>query len=265
MPTRVHFDNELRRIEISGSGCQKPCAITGCLPSHCPCQMCRARRRKRHGSRCSCWLCYADRMGAFVDGLGRKTAPGRWVLFLTLTFRTRSYPWGRGFPRSVMPHPEFVHHFFSFMIRWLEDHFAEHCEYFLVDQFGTAGGRLHQHVGLSAPALVGPAGELVSLMAEHKKRLPEALKPFQRMLFDRAGMNRILPWELDAGYYIGRYIGRDAGRCDWNWKVGVDPIKSIPPIGRRVTVTCPVPDSSLNRYGEPSSGEYHKHLRRWHR
>ena len=52
----------------------------------------------------------------------------------------------------------------------------------------------------------------------------------QSMLWKGAGFNRILPWKEDAGYYIGRYIGRDTDRTDWDFRAGresVGPRQSV--------------------------------------
>jgi len=105
------------------------------------------------------------------------------------------------------------------MIHHLESELAERVEYFQAEQFGSIGGRIHQHIGVSAPSLEIPAQELATILATGGHKLPDSLKPFQAFLWDNAGFNRILPWEADAGYYIGRYVGRDADRCHWEWNV----------------------------------------------
>ncbi len=207
----------------------------------CPCMPCRALRRRKHGVSCECWLCYADRMGAFADRLGKQTAAGSWLWFLTLTFRTPSYPWARGFPmEQPEPYADFVHHFFAQMIYWIERQIHGPVEYFVADQFGEIGGRLHLHCGLSWPG-----------MFEYR------WKDLQGMLSKGAGFNRILPWKMDAGYYIGRYIGRDADRCHWDFRVGAESVRPPIPVGRRVVVESPVPDDS--------SKAYRQRLRSWHR
>jgi hypothetical protein len=198
-------------------------------------------------------------MGAFIDGLGERTRAGHWMLFLTLTYRTRNFPWKRGFPiAQPQPHSDFVRHFIGYMIRHLEGELSERIEYFQAEQFGSIGGRIHQHIGLSALALENPARELAASLAAQNQKLPESLKPIQSFLWNKAGFNRILPWETDAGYYIGRYVGRDAERCNWDWNVGSEQPSEPPktaPIGR-VVVT---PSADL-----PSTN-YHNILRRWHR
>jgi hypothetical protein len=93
-------------------------------------------------------------MGAFIDQLGKKTAAGQWLWFVTLTFRTPYFPWARGFPiEQPAPAPDFVHNFFVRMIHWIEGEVHVRVEYFVVDQSGELGGRLHQHCGLSWPGL----------------------------------------------------------------------------------------------------------------
>jgi len=186
-------------------------------------------------------LCLADRMGACVDTLGGRTRAGAWKWFLTLTARTPHYPWARGFPiEQPQPHPDFMHHFFARMIRWIESQVHAPVEYFTADQFGELGGRLHLHCGLSWPGLF-----------EYR------WKDLQAMLWKEAGFNRILPWEMDAGYYIGRYIGRDAERCHWDFGIGPEPVRSPVPVGRQVVAVSPSPGDS--------SAEYRRTWQRWHR
>jgi hypothetical protein len=126
------------------------------------------------------------------------------------------------------------------MIRWIEGQVHAPVEYFVADQFGEVGGRLHLHCGLSWRGLF-----------EYR------WKQLQEMLWKEAGFNRILPWERDAGYYIGRYIGRDADRCAWNFCVGSEPLCPTVEVGRRIVAESPVPDDS--------SKAYRQTLRNWHR
>jgi hypothetical protein len=218
------------------------CRRTQMRRLYCPCSPCRTLRRRKHRACCTCRLCYTDRMGEFIDDLGRRTAVGRWLWFVTLTFRTPHFPWMRGFPiEQPQPSPDFVHHFFAYMTKWIESQVQSRVEYFVADQFGEIGGRIHLHCGLSGPGL-----------SEYR------WKPLQEMLSKKAGYNRILPWEMDAGYYIGRYIGRDAEKCNWDWNVGTKTLpdsRDAPLVGR--VVIAPSPDLS--------SQNYHNNLRRWHR
>jgi hypothetical protein len=235
---RLHIFYPDARVE------PRKCERTHMLREFCPCALCRPLRRKKHGAACSCSLCYSDRMAEFIDDLGRSTAAGQWKWFITVTFRTPSFPWMRGFPiEQPEPSADFVHHFLDWMIRWIAREVHHRVEYFVADQYGEIGGRIHLHCGLSWPGLF-----------EYR------WKSLQKMLSDKAGWNKILPWERDAGYYIGRYIGRDAHRAHWDWSVGQrhDPILPRPPIGRQVVAISKTPD-------EGSSSAYRQTARSWHR
>ncbi len=117
------------------------------------------------------------------------------------------------------------------MISWIEREVHGRVEYFAVDQFGEIGGRLHQHLGLSWPGLF-----------EYR------WKDLQKMLWGEAGFNRILPWKMDAGYYIGRYIARDAEKCNWDFRVtqqvGQQAVCAPLPVGRQVLAVSRVPEAS---------------------
>jgi hypothetical protein len=183
-------------------------------------------------------------MGAFVDTLGSKTQAGEWLWFLTVTFRTPHFPYRRGFPmEQPRPNADFVEHFFNWMIRWIEREVHCSVEFFVAHQFGEQDGRLHLHCGVSWPNLF-----------EYR------WKELQAMLWKNAGLNRILPWEKDAGYYIARYIGRDAHRAHWRWNVAATspPARLLKPIGRIVTLPSRTPDES-------SSAAYRMTAGRWHR
>lgn len=236
------------------------CERTGMRRGYCCCAPCRALRRRKHRASCACWLCYADRQGKFIDDLGKRSVSGRWAVFLTLTYRTHEMVKRLNAPTlRPEPHPDFVHNFFERMIRWLETEIVERVEFFAVDQYGSQGGRLHQHAGITSPGLFSAAQELAAMRKTdpHTTRLPERLKPFARMLFDKAGHNRIHPWEMDAGYYIGRYIGRDAGRSHWDFRVGPEPVRQIASVGRQVIAESPCLSDSSNAYRQA--------LSRWHR
>jgi hypothetical protein len=213
-----------------------------------------------HPAGCGCWRCYSQSVRKFIDTLGSKTASGQWQFFLTQSYRTRSYPWARGFPRRSEPNPDFVHHFSDFLISWLEREFGPPVEFFFADQYGEAGGRLHQHFGISGPGLSTVFSKLCTLhRTGMTKQLPAELKSFQLMLWERAGFNRILPWLHPASFYIGRYIGRDAIRCYWDFRVG----SALPPESRpAVTVGRTVIASSSDLPAEYYRGGL---LRRWHR
>lgn len=221
----------------------RKCSRTKMIRVFCPCAPCRALRRRKHRASCSCYFCFADRIGKFIDDLGKRTEARRWLWFLTLTFRTRHFPWARHFPiEQAEPHAHFVHRYFSKMIRWVESEVHHPVEYFKADQFGELGGRIHLHCGLSWPGLF-----------EYR------WKDLQKKLWREAGFNRIFPWEKDAGYYIGRYVGRDAQRATWDWRVGnsATPTPVLNSIGRELVAVSLVPDES--------SRAYRRTLGAWHR
>ena len=153
------------------------CEATNMRRDYCCCTACRVLRRRNHRAHCRCWLCFADRMGSFIDDLGNQTKAGRWQIFLTLTYRTKNFPWSRGFPMAQpQPHSDFVRNFIGFMIRRLEAEISDRVEHFQAEQFGSVGGRIHQHIGLSSPALERPAIELAQNLASKRRNLPDALK-----------------------------------------------------------------------------------------
>ena len=155
----------------------------------------------RHAESCRCKFCLARAMGQWIDGLAEKTRPGRWQLFGTATFRTPDYPWQKGFPMSgsYKPSPHFAHRTYEQLIRYLETELRSPLDYVVADQLGAVNGRLHQHFILAGLGLDG---------------FPRA-KIWNR-LFERAGFNRILPFERGAAYYVGRYIGRAVADCEWD-------------------------------------------------
>lgn len=236
----VEFDSSSRKLEIIYP--------TGYSHARVP----------EHRAFCQCWRCFSSAMGGFIDGLANKTDSGEWSLFLTQSYKTSVYPWAKGFPRRSEPHPDFVHHFPHFMISWLEREFDSRFEYFYADQFGEIGGRLHQHLGISSPAIIQASADLAEMQKAGEKGLPEILKPFQKMLWDRAGFNRILPWVYPASFYIGRYIGRDAAECHWEWRVG-DDLRNISTIGKGIGHT------DITRSPELPSKHFRNVLKRWHR
>jgi hypothetical protein len=157
-----------------------------------------------HEEGCSCWKCQADHLGRWIDALGSETGPGRWQVFATITYSTKSYPWCRGFPvLPGRPKADFAHHLFDRFVSHLESELCSRVDYVVADQLGSINGRFHQHAILAAPGLdTYPRTEI------------------WRWLKERAGWSRILPFERGAAFYISRYIGRDANRCDWYPRVG---------------------------------------------
>ena len=98
-PAKVQYvDGALRVFYPDGRVEPRLCVRTNMRREFCPCAPCRVLRRWKHRASCTCWLCFTDRMGAFIDQLGRGTAARRWLWFLTLTFRTPNFPWKKGFP-----------------------------------------------------------------------------------------------------------------------------------------------------------------------
>jgi hypothetical protein len=150
------------------------------------------------------WKHYADHLGRWIDSLGSETAPGRWQVFATITYSTKSYPWCRGFPvMAGRPKADFAHHLFDRFVSHLEHELCSRVDYVVADQLGSINGRFHQHAILAASGLdTYPRTEI------------------WKWLKASAGWSRILPFEQGAAHYISRYIGRDANRCDWYPRVG---------------------------------------------
>jgi hypothetical protein len=158
-----------------------------------------------HEDGCGCWRCLSNHMGCYVDSIGSQTGPGEWQVFATITFRTPTYPWQRGFPTggSGRPKAEFAHHLFDRLIVHLEAEVGSRVDYVVADQLGDRFGRLHQHAILAAQDL---------------EKYPRT--EIWEWLKERAGWSRVLPFEQGAAFYISRYIGRDFSRCDWNLRIG---------------------------------------------
>lgn len=176
----------------------------------------------RHGELCRCHCCVASFMGEWIDGLADKTSTGHWQVFGTATFRTPNYPWRKGFPTggSYKPSPHFVHGTFHRLIRYLEGELRSPLDYVVADQLGALNGRLHQHFILAAPGL------------DEFQR-----KDIWNFLFERAGFNRILPFEHGAAYYIGGYIGRAVSDCEWDFRLASQAaIPPMPPITGRTEI-----------------------------
>jgi|SRR5579863_89292 len=245
-PAQIQFVNGRLTVEYPDKRiAPRRCCRTGMIRVFCPCVLCRELRRRNHRAYCRCYLCFSDRMGEFVDDTGHKTQAGRWLWFVTLTFRTPHFPYAKGFPmEQPRPSPDFVDHFFDRMLNWIAREVHHPVEFFVAHQFGEINGRIHLHCGLSWPGLF-----------EYR------WKDLQAMLWKGAGINRILPWKQSAGYYIARYIGRDAHRANWRWNISVDspsPVRLLHPIGRNVLAASRVPD-------ETSSAAYRQTSQGWHR
>ena|SRR5258708_3523417 len=163
-----------------------------------------------HVETCSCWKCQAHSLGRWIDALGPKTSPGNWQVFATITYSTKSYPWCRGFPvLPGRPKADFAHHLFDRFVSHIQNELCSRVDYVVADQLGSINGRFHQHAILAALGLdTYPRTEI------------------WKWLKTRAGWSRILPFEQGAAYYISRYIGRDANRCDWYPRVGEEELRA---------------------------------------
>ena len=159
----------------------------------------------KHEEGCGCWRCLSYHMGRFIDSLGSQTDSGEWQVFATITYKTPSYPWCRGFPTGGFGRPkaDFAHHLFARLIAHLEAEVGFRVDYVAADQLGGRFGRLHQHAILSAQGL-----------AEYSRT------DIWEWLKERAGWSRVLPFEQGAAFYISRYIGRDFNRCEWDLRIG---------------------------------------------
>jgi hypothetical protein len=194
-----------------------------------------------HDAGCGCWKCLAQVLGAWVDVQAPRTEPGRWQVFGTTTFRTPDYPWKKGFPMlSPRPSPLFGSHLFSSMVDHLEHELSARVDYVVADQLGALGGRFHQHWILAAEGL-----------GDYPR------KAIWKWLWDRAGWNRVLPFEHGAAYYIGRYIGRDVTRCEWDLRIGDR--------GATLPVPLPIGRTEIVRSADLPRNEFHKTVNAWHR
>lgn len=218
----------------------RDCERTRVRRDRCWCSSCRALRRRKHKAYCACSMCLCDRMGQMVDKLGGRTFAGRWLWFITMTFKTPDHRWQRGFPLlQFRPDETFVNHFFERTVHRLERETGGPVEYFLAHQFGSQNGRLHLHCGVSWP----------NTLFEWR------WKEFQKWAWEKAGFIRILPWEKEAAFYLSRYIGRSVGDCHWDFRVGSEKPSVTVPVGRRVVaVSAEVPRANYRRV-----------LNRWHR
>lgn len=210
------------------------CERTKLRRAECWCAPCRKLRQRKHRARCSCWLCLADQMGTTIDRLGSRSQAGRWLWFVTISFRTAHYPWARGFPiEEPKPSEDFANHFFAQMLRWIGREVHARVEYFFAHQFGSLNGRLHLHAGLSWPGLF-----------EYR------WKPLQEFIWRNAGFCRILPWEQAAGFYLSRYIGRAIPDCHWDFSLPLSiRLRSVPAVvgGHDVAVSPPLPSVEYRR------------------
>ena len=119
------------------------------------------------------------------------------------------------------PKADFAHHLFARLVVHLESELRARVDYVVADQLGSINGRFHQHAILAGHDL---------------DKYPRT--EIWRWLKERAGWSRILPFRQGAAFYISRYIGRDANRCDWFPRIGEDQAaaQSSPEIGKVIIV-----------------------------
>jgi hypothetical protein len=158
-----------------------------------------------HELGCGCWRCTASQLGDWFDQLGAQTEAGEWQHFVTVTYRTKAYPWSRGFPGSGdgMPNAEFGHHCFENFVSELSARVGARVDYIVGDQYGELHGRFHQHALLAANGL---------------DALP--CKQLEGWLRKRGGWSRVLPFERGAAYYLAKYIGLNLDAAEWTVQVG---------------------------------------------
>jgi len=187
-----------------------------------------------HHEFCRCWQCTTNLLGEWFDELGRRTASGGWDYFVTISYRTNSCPWKKGFPvQHWKPSAEFAANFFKFFIKHFEKQLGEPLDFAVADQYGKLNGRLHQHCLLAG------------------RSLNKAMRPaMQSWLTDKAGFSKVLPFEEGAAFYISRYIGRSAPECEWDISVGEQEMKRVskPEVwGQEVVVSAEMPKSAFHQ------------------
>jgi hypothetical protein len=181
---------------------------------------------RKHSANCHCWRCYAMQLGKWLDALGAQTEAGRWSIFLTTTYRNSA--------SGANPSAGFGHHCFESFVNHVWVEIGSRVEYVLSDQNGELHGRFHQHALLSASGLEEyPRGDLEAWLRE------------------RAGWSRALPFQEPAAYYLARYIGRNVETADWRVEVGPEVKRSLPQVGRLVTVKSADVPSALFHQGFP--------------
>jgi len=195
------------------------------------------KNRFGHNATCHCSRCTAHVLGAWFDELGRQTESGRWAKFVTISYRTPSQPWRKGFPMSGAwrPSPEFGTHFFEFFVGQMEARLGERVEYVVMDQYGQVNGRFHQHALLAGIGL---------------DRYPR--REMESWLFRNAGYSRVLPFERGAAYYLARFAGRDLHQAEWRVRLGREDVRvdTQPKRGVVVARSAEMP-SSLFHQGFP--------------
>jgi hypothetical protein len=179
----------------------------------------KAKSGRKHQPDCPCWRCYAATLGIWLDDLGTQTVRGRWDVFATISYRTDSYPWGRGFPLSGSgrPSPDFGYRLFDTFVRHLEEQLGSRVEFVVADHYGTEGGRFHQHALLAANGLAA-----------------YSMREMDTWLKAHAGWSRVLPFRQGAAHYIAKYIGRNPDNADWRVGIGSARTRTSPAVGKTV-------------------------------
>ena len=173
-----------------------------------------------HELGCRCWRCMATAYGDWFDQLGGETEAGEWQRFVTISYRTNSYPQGRGFPNSDgMPSVEFSHHCFQDFVSQLEAQLGARVDFIVGDQFGQLHGRFHQHALLAAIGL---------------DRYPRS--GLENWLRKKAGWSRALPFERGAAFYLAKFIGRNLQDANWQVQVGSEAITRKADHGGRLVI-----------------------------
>ena len=180
------------------------------------------KRRTKCAEFCCCWRCRARVLGEWLDAMGRQTEAGKWLLFVTITYRTVINPWKRGFPVSCSdrPSPEFARHLFDSFVQHLEREISSPIACVVADQHGDIGGRFHQHGLITGKGL---------------DRYPR--RKIEKWLGSNAGFNRVLPFRKGAAYYVARYIGHNLEKAEWTLEMGgTQPVHPQQPKGRGIDV-----------------------------
>jgi hypothetical protein len=161
--------------------------------------------RRRCQEFCNCWRCTARVLGRWLDILGARTCLGRWLFFVTITYRATEYQWVRGVPVSGTgrPSPAFARYLFTLFSEYVENSVGAPIDYVVVDQYGSRTGRFHQHALVTGRGL---------------DRYPR--RHLESWLLRNAGYSRVLPFERGAAYYVGRFIGREAAGLEWDLRIG---------------------------------------------
>lgn len=177
---------------------------------------------QEHEAACSCWRCYAATLGAWLDDLGARTICGCWILFVTISYRTPNYPWGRGFPIVGLgkPSSDFGHRLFDRFVEHLEGDLGCRVDFVVADDFGSLHGRYHQHALLAAIGLAG-----------------YSRREIEGWLKVNAGWSRVLPFRGRAARYLAKNIGRKLETADWRVEVGGPRTLTAAKVGRTVIAT----------------------------